>query len=933
MKSLTLSVWLLAAAMMVADQDPALPSQPTQPSRTFRSSVDLVPVDVNVIDRSGRPIADLTAQDFSLKVDGKARRIASAQFIGVTRAVERTPKEPEGYSSNPPSTGARLIMLIVDQGNIGASRGKYAIDAARRFIGRLSPDDRVGLVTIPGAGPQIDFTANHALVETALQRITGQSDQGEHQDNQIGLSESIALERGNRQVIQEIADRECTGLAAGPLGECMAALQSQARSLYVDLKGRTRDTLLSLQQVIDRLSRTSTPKTVVLLSEGIMIDSRDLNEISWLGPNAARGQVTLYVLQLQPTAFDASNARSSPTRAADIQFAHEGLGFLAGAARGSVFNVISGADSAFTRLATELSGYYLLSFEPEAGDRDTKVHKIKIEVPARKDVTVRARNEFSVDAPRVLSTEQQLAETIAAPLLATDIGLKVATFSFTENEGNKVRVIVAAEIDRSQNAGRKLALAYTVVDSRDQMIASQVEAEVTGGARPDTKTQTYLGSITASAGTYRLKLAVVDDSGKRGSVEHTVQARLTNAGQLHVTDLLLGDGGGASGSLIPAVSADFNGELLHGYLELHSEAPEVLRSAHVAFEVAASIETRAIESAVARFAEQQTAPQRRAAEGVVPIALLPAGDYVARAVITVAGQRVGQVSRPFRIVRASEARSNATAPSAATTPIGGMKPAIPFTSTIESFERTSVLTPQVVGFFIDRMSIGRSGSPTPLAAVAAAREGKFDDASGAAKAGGKSQLAAVFFDGLARYARGDLEGAADKFRETIKLESDFLPAAFYLGACYAAGGKDRDAAGAWQMSLITEGEAPFIYTLLADAFIRLGELNSAIDILKEAAGLWPGHEQVHLRLGTAYSRASRPVEAVQALDPYLAKHPDDQEHLFVALRSMYEARSTGQSIGTAEEDRKRFERYAAAYAAAGGTQQAVVEQWRKFVNR
>ena len=338
---------LIAATVGLVAQDP-LPSPPPQ---TFRSAVDLVPVDVNVVDGTGRPIADLTAQDFSLKVDGKMRRIASAQFIGVTRGVERTAVEPQGYSSNPASPGARLVMLVIDQGNIGASRGKYAIDAARRFIGRLSPGDRVGLVTIPGAGPQIDFTANHALVENALKSVTGTSDQGEHQDNQIGLSEAIALERGNKQVLQEIIERECTGLAAGPLSDCVGTLQNQARSLYVDLKGRTRDTLLSLQHVMDRLARTPTPKTVVFLSEGVMLDARDMGEISWLGPVASRGQVTLYVLQLQPPMVEASSARNSPTRSLDIQFAHDGLGFLAGAARGSVFNVISGADSAFNRLA------------------------------------------------------------------------------------------------------------------------------------------------------------------------------------------------------------------------------------------------------------------------------------------------------------------------------------------------------------------------------------------------------------------------------------------------------------------------------------------------------------------------------------------------------------------------------------------------------
>ena len=41
----------------------------------------------------------------------------------------------------------------------------------------------------------------------------------------------------------------------------------------------------------------------------------------------------------------------------------------------------------------------------------------------------------------------------------------------------------------------------------------------------------------------------------------------------------------------------------------------------------------------------------------------------------------------------------------------------------------------------------------------------------------------------------------------------------------------------------------------------------------------------------------------------------------------------GRTIGTAEEDQQRFVRYAAAYAAAGGPQQALVEQWKKTIDR
>ena len=84
----------LALALLAASQDPQAPKT------TFKSAVDLVPVDVNVIDKTGRPVSDLIADDFSLTVDGKPRRIASAQFISVERAIETAPPKPMEYNSN-----------------------------------------------------------------------------------------------------------------------------------------------------------------------------------------------------------------------------------------------------------------------------------------------------------------------------------------------------------------------------------------------------------------------------------------------------------------------------------------------------------------------------------------------------------------------------------------------------------------------------------------------------------------------------------------------------------------------------------------------------------------------------------------------------------------------------------------------------------------
>lgn len=141
------------------------------------------------------------------------------------------------------------------------------------------------------------------------------------------------------------------------------------------------------------------------------------------------------------------------------------------------------------------------------------------------------------------------------------------------------------------------------------------------------------------------------------------------------------------------------------------------------------------------------------------------------------------------------------------------------------------------------------------------------------------------------------------------------------------------AAGAWQTSLVTQSDAPFIYTLLGDAYLRLKDTDAALDILVEASQLWPDDDQVRLRLGTAQAAAGKQADAVRTLDPYLTRNPADHECLFVAMRAIYEARSTGQTIWTAEEDRLHFERYAAAYVAANGPQLALVEEWKRFISK
>ena len=48
---------------------------------TFRSGVEVILIDVNVVDRSHAPVDDLTPSDFVVSVDYKPRNVVSAQFL------------------------------------------------------------------------------------------------------------------------------------------------------------------------------------------------------------------------------------------------------------------------------------------------------------------------------------------------------------------------------------------------------------------------------------------------------------------------------------------------------------------------------------------------------------------------------------------------------------------------------------------------------------------------------------------------------------------------------------------------------------------------------------------------------------------------------------------------------------------------------------
>ncbi len=911
----TMAVSGLAAVAVLAAQD--------QPQTTFRSSIDLVRVDVNVLDGSGRPVQGLTAGDFVVSVEGGTRRVVTAEYVAAATpgAQPRPAEAPRLYSTNEDAVGGRLIMLVVDQGTIGAGRGRQTAMAAERFISRLPASDRVGLITIPGTH-QLDFTSRHENVRASLKQIVGSAPTHVGM-RQVAVSEALAMSRGDQRVTDAVISRECAGLANDfERRMCRQEVMTHASMTRAEIQDRAQTAVIVLRTLLQRLAETPEPKTVIFISGGLVVD-QDYSVFSWFGQLAARGHVTLYSIMIPPADFEASLQRMPVAYREDLLLAEQGLGHISGLGRGTMFRLATDPEQIFGRLELELSGYYMLGFEAQPADRADKARRINVDVPGRSGVEIRARPEFNVDTPATKTVDAILGETLRAPLPATEIRLKVATYTVGDPRTERLRVIVGTEIDRPRDSAGRLALAFGLYDSNGKAVASYIEREVTTRINPRTGAhQFFSGAIANGPGTYTLKLAVTDDLRRRGSVEHTFDAKLTAAGQVRVSDLMLAEhtGTGNAEDTEPMVSADYTSPVLHAALALYGGTADAIEGTSVTFEVADAGESRAIASAPG-VATGSADPVTRTVQASLPIDVLPPGEYVARAIVTAGGRKTGEVTRSFRIARPTLV----TDASRSTTLFPGL-----LATQLERFDRKAVLGPDVVGYFLDRLT--QKNAATGSAAMAEARSGRFEAVLDALKSSKDDELSSAFLAGLALYANGELDAAMRRFRDALRVDSEFFPAAFYLGACYAAGGRDRDAANAWQTSLVTESGASFIYPLIGDALLRARDPQRAAAILAEAAERWPSDDQVQLRLGLAYAAAGKPADAVRAMDAYLATHPNDHERLFIALRAIYEARNKGASIETPEKDRQRFERYAAAYAAAGGTQQVLIARWKRFLD-
>ena len=513
---------------------------------SFRAGVEALPIDVVVLDDRGQPVRDLIAADFTIRIDGRARRVISTQWVAAAATTRgaSAPTVPEGYVSNETAAGGRLMALVIDQPNIPFGDIRPLHEAMNAFVDRLAPSDRLAVIGLGQPSVTTPFLGDKPQIKDAIGRIPGQKlTSGAGFGHDLTMSAAIAISDGDDSALQLAAGRDCMG-PVKQRANCVEEIRAEAVSLAEQIRQAGNMTLSNLRELLTSLKSIDGPKTVLYVSQGFFVDrgrGDDIGRINELAGLAAAARTSIYSLRMEDTA-DLTRSKMQPTNADDVMVQRYGLETLTAAAGGTMFNLAGTGAAVFERINTELSGYYLVGVEADTRDRDGKPHPLRIDV-ARSSVTIRARRTMlSGTDPAATATgrspQQTVTAALSSPLPASGLPIRATAYAFRGFEPSKVRLLIHAEIGAGYTAPQRLPLAYYVFDKNGKSVDGQLTdvrlaPETNGIPSP----LVFTGGASVDPGDYVVKIAVADGD-RVGSIDLPIRASLLDLGRVRLTELI-----------------------------------------------------------------------------------------------------------------------------------------------------------------------------------------------------------------------------------------------------------------------------------------------------------------------------------------------------------------------------------------------------------
>jgi VWFA-related protein len=449
---------------------------------TFSSEVELITVDVVVVDDSGRPVSDLTKDDFVVEEGGKSQPIASFEPFKLDGdELVEPPTTPPAVATNeqPRGSTGRSFALVIDDVGLSPRDVFEAQRGVSTLIEKgLRSGDEVLLATTSG---DTWWTARlpegRADLDAVVGRLKGRYTEPASVSDYISDYEAYQIatveDHNPNHVTMRVIDRwHRNGVCSyNPTGgydpACTPMLQHRAQAVDQIRMNRTHSTIRALRRTMEALIPVRGRKSLLFISPGIIDDSRTpLREITALSREAntaiyfidARG---LLASSGMPSVSDRGPAPDpnsvGPTGFQTAVLGSGGSQDLANDTGGFTVRNTNDFGLAAARIAQQSRVFYMLGFNAPEGKKPGDWRKLKVAVK-RKGLKVHARRGYMVrkqapmpvqkkDAPEM---SPEVARTLDGAHQAAGVPLRAMAYVLEPRSEGTTRVLVAAEIDARQ---------------------------------------------------------------------------------------------------------------------------------------------------------------------------------------------------------------------------------------------------------------------------------------------------------------------------------------------------------------------------------------------------------------------------------------------------------------------------------------------------
>ena len=449
---------LAYSSLVLTAQQPPASSSGQAPAARFGAAASGVVVDVVVRDKRGRPVANLSATDFSVFEDGVRQQVVAfepytaadvPQTVEEAAAAAGLPTSRAGVKRHRLAEGPPIVALAWDR--LEPEGRALAYKAAERLIQTKADGELVGVfltdmtlrtiqpyttdrtklgvaITTLGTAATSSLKREPAQLDTLVGRAavapTASASDGGH--SLAGFPKQVTADYATREIIKMLERMDRT-------------YQAQ---LY-EQQGRA--SMLGLYALIDSLGELPGRKTVFYFCEGLTIPDSQLTRFRSVIDAANRNNVSVYTFdsaglrvhsaqqqtarEMRELTFAALGSEASKPDALTQNLESNerllkmdpsvSLGILADQTGGLLIDNTNALDRGVDRITDDRRHHYLLSYVSTNGALDGSYRRIVVSVN-RPDVEVRSRRGYraspdSAAAPVLEHERPALAALSASP--------------------------------------------------------------------------------------------------------------------------------------------------------------------------------------------------------------------------------------------------------------------------------------------------------------------------------------------------------------------------------------------------------------------------------------------------------------------------------------------------------------------------------------